>query len=334
MNDAQNQRRRRFLRTSLTAAGVLATPWGLLPAQAAVPGRMVVSFQMPSERMRFTQILLDELHSRYQPDLGSRPVIIPGGAGRVAIETVSRSDPDGATVLIAPSTMLSLVPIIMKPASDPADTLIPVAGIGELVLTFSVGPSVPAQVRTMADYVEWVRSNPRQNSYGVPGLGTATHYVGAEVSRLADVQLRVAGYRGSAAIIEDIATGKIPAGIFPPTGQEDNGRFPQMRVLAVTGERRFPLLPDVPTLLECGLGEPLPTESMGLYLPQGTPDQKVQELAAAVQAVTASPALAAAMWSVGMAPMAFATESYAHKIAAERATWRMLVTRHDFAAGT
>ena len=195
MNDPRNHSPRRVPGISLTAAGILAAPWGLVPARAAVPGRAGIGFQMPPDQNRFKKRSLDGLHKRDRRGFGSTPVIIPGAAGGVAIETVAHADPDGGTCLIAPS----LVPIIMKRPVDPADTLIPVAGICECVPAFSVGPAGAARVLAMADDVEWVCANPRPNSYGVRGLGAATHHVGAEVSRLAAPMSRGRSVRRSSA---------------------------------------------------------------------------------------------------------------------------------------
>jgi len=335
MTSNQDRKRRDFLRMTLTTAGAIAIagPWGLRAARATAAGRAVITFQVPPSGISYFVDLLSAIRANYQPDLGVQPVAMPGLAGGVAMETVAKSPPDGSTVLLAPSTMLSLAPLVWKKPVDPSDSLVPVAGLGQFALGFIVGPAVPAEVMTMSDYILWVRANPRSNSYGVPGLGTATHYVGAEISRLADAPLRVVGYKGVLGLMEDVATGSIPAVVAPVIGPGDLARLPQLRVLAVTGAQRLPSRADVPTLREAGLPDDIPYESLGVFMPIGTPDPKIQELAAAVRAATQTRAVMEGMKASGLFPMTDPNGSYASTLAEERATWQKLVARHDFAAG-
>lgn len=157
--------------------------------------------------------MLADLRTRYQPDLGSQPVALPGVSGALVVETVMRSARDGGTVLIAPSSLATLLPSMRKFPADFIDGLVPVAGIGELLLAFIVGPAVPEHIRTLFGYVEWVRSHPASNSFGVPALGTAPHFVGNELARLADLSLHAVAYKGTLALAQDVQSGSVPAAV-------------------------------------------------------------------------------------------------------------------------
>ena len=329
MNDPHN-RRRRFMRAALATTGALACPWGLPSASAAASGRALIGFQVLPTWIRLLSALLTEVHGHYEPDLGTKVIIVPGGAGSQALEMVNRSPRDGAIVLISPSTVLTMTPALRKSSIDAAGDLIPIAAIGSIPFGFIVGPGVPAHVRTMSDYFAWVRANPASNSYGVPGLGTAPHYVGSEMSRLADVPMRAVGYKGSLALAEDVANGSVPAGMTVVLGSDEGARYAELRMLAVAGNRRLAHLPEIPTLAEAGFAESFPGESLGVFMPAGTPEPKVQQLGDAVAAALQTRTVTDAMIAAVIGPIPPSNEPYAAIIARERTTWRTLVSRHDF----
>ncbi len=325
MNHEQERNRRRFVKTALTVAGAMACTWGMPPAHATMPGRALIGFQVLPSWIQLLSTILTELRGDYEPDLGTRAIVVPGAAGMLALETIRRSPRDGATVLISPSSVLTMTPAVQGARADPADEVLPIAAIGTIPFGFIVGPAVPARIGTLSEYLAWVRTNPAANSYGVPGLGTAPHYVGTEMSRLADLSLRAVGYKGSLALAEDVANGSIPAGLTVVLGHEDSVRYPQLRLLAVAGSRRLAELPHVPTLRESGFAETFPGESLGFFLPNGTPEAKIQQLTAAIRAALQTSAVMAAMTAAVIDPMAAANESYAATISNERSSWRVLV---------
>jgi tripartite-type tricarboxylate transporter receptor subunit TctC len=324
MTNAKERNRRRFVKAALTAAGAMACTWGMPPARAAAQGRVLIGFQTLPTWIHLQSTILTELRGRYEPDLGTKVIIVPGAAGMQALETVNRSPRDGATVLISPSTVLTLAPAVRGTRADPADQLVPIAGIGMVSFGFVVGPAVPARIGTMSEYFAWVRNNPAANVYGVPGLGMAPHYVGTEISRLADLPMRAVGYKGSMALTEDVANGTIPGGVTVVLGHEDSIPYPQVRLLAVAGDRRLTELPDVPTLREAGYAETFPGESLGFFLPTGTPEEKVQQLTIALREALQTSAVTAALKAALLTPMPASNESYAATIAKERTSWRAL----------
>jgi tripartite-type tricarboxylate transporter receptor subunit TctC len=324
--------RRHFLRSTLAATAVLAVAPAMRVARAAETGRALVSFQNYPPSVRLVTSLLTNLQSRYQPDLGTSPVLLPGGSGTVAIDALNKAAPDGATVLIIPSSFVTLVPIINKSARDERAGLLPVAGVGVLQQAFAVGPAVPVEVRTMSDYFHWLAAHPIANTYGVVALGSPTHFVGSELSRLADVPLRVAGYKGNAGLIKDIAGGGVPAGMVLLPSPRGVAGYPGLRLLALTGSLRSPLHPDLPTMKESGFAIDMPEETLGVFLKIGTPEQKVQELKTAVRAVLNLPDVLEAMAEKGMRPMLASDEDYPAAVARERATWTALVAHNSFAS--
>lgn len=320
--------RRRLLKDALIVAAALASP--LCPASAVETGRALLGFQSSPPQLHFLALLLDAIRADYRPDLGDKVVVMPGASGGLAIETVARAPLDGSTVLIAPSSVWTLPSSEPRPV-DPAEALLPVAAIGAAPFAFMVGPAVPATVRTMPDYLRWVRDHPARNGYGVPGLATNTQVIGAELSRRADVALRVTGYKGPLALFDDLVSGAIPAALTLIPAPAEIGRHPAVRLLAVVSSARIDAFPDVATLMEQGLAGPIPTETLGIFVRAGTPAQKVAELESAVRRARQSGAVLEGMATLAMAPVRETPETYERQLTRERTAWKALLaeTRMD-----
>lgn len=315
--------RRRFLRSAL-ALGALGSSRYAIGAPTA--GRVLLGFQLPASQERILDAILAGLQGRYQPDLGRKPVLLLGESGRLSVDAALRAPADGATALVAPSSFVALLPEVRRIADDPVSRIMPVAGIGESTIAFIVGPRVPRSVLTMADYFAWARNNPMMASYAVPGLGTSLHFVGREVMRSADMTLKEVNYRGLQPIFEDVVSGQIAAAFTIVPEADVATRFPMVRILAVASDQRWPTCPDVPTLMELRLMPAPIVESLGFFFADGTPAAKVEELAAAVRAVTATPDIMKAMTGI-LRPMSDPSKPYAQVLADERKMWINLARR-------
>ena len=121
----------------------------------------------------------------------------PGAAGRIAADFVKRAAPDGNTMLQAPAGVITLHPHVFKKLTyDPLTDFSPVAGICNFTFVFTAGPGLPANIRTVADYLAWAKANPTGANYGVPSLGTSLHLAGMLLSRGAGVEMRAIPYKG------------------------------------------------------------------------------------------------------------------------------------------
>jgi tripartite-type tricarboxylate transporter receptor subunit TctC len=103
-----------------------------------------------------------------------------GAAGRIAVDTVKAANPDGATLLLTPYSMMSIYPhIYSKLSYDPFKDFVPVGMASMLSHGLAVGPKVPATVKTVKDYLAWAKANPNDASYGSPAAGSTPHFLGA-----------------------------------------------------------------------------------------------------------------------------------------------------------
>ena len=99
----------------------------------------------------------------------------PGASGRIAVEAVKAADADGSVILFAPLGFVVLFPLIYKTLRYAPADFIPVSTVASFPTLLTVGPKVPGHARTLADFVEWCRTNLKEATYGTPGVGTTLH---------------------------------------------------------------------------------------------------------------------------------------------------------------
>ncbi len=267
------------------AAAFAATPFpGSLLAQGPVltkPARIVVGFPPGGSADLMARALAQQLGG-YAPS-----VIVenkPGAGGRIALEALKNAEPDGSTLVVTPSSMVALYPHVYKKLSyDPLRDFTPVAMMASFPFVLVVGPLVPAQVKTAAEFLAWCRDNPRLAAYASPGNGSTPHFAGVALSRASQVELTHVAYKGGAPAMNDVLGGQIAANMAVISNALPLLQTGKLRALAVTGPARSAALPDVPTLMEAGWRDVQVTEWFGVFLPARAPAEVVQRLNAAVR---------------------------------------------------
>jgi tripartite-type tricarboxylate transporter receptor subunit TctC len=211
-----------------------------------------------------------------------------GAGGQIAIQGVRSLPPDGATLLQTPMSMLGVYPhIYRRLAYDPVADLSPVSLGCTFDFGFAVGPTVPAAVRNVADFMAWCKANPAQANYGSPAAGSVPHFIGVLLGRSAGVDIKHVPYRGTQPAILDMIGGQLPA-VCGPIGEfTQHVAAGKCRLIAATGMSRNRFAPDTPTLVEQGLRDMAFSEWFGFFLPGKAPADVVQRANAALRAALA-----------------------------------------------
>jgi tripartite-type tricarboxylate transporter receptor subunit TctC len=138
----------------------------------------------------------------------------PGAGGRIALDALKHSPPDGTVMALTPSPTLVLNPYIYKTLGyDPIHDFAPVTNVGVTGFDLAVGPKVPEGVRSLNEFVAWCKAHPGEAAYGSPGAGTAHQFLGTMFARAAGINLVHVPYRGAAPAIQDLLAGQIASNI-------------------------------------------------------------------------------------------------------------------------
>ena len=281
--------RRQLLASVLPLAVSLPALGQSPPAALAKPARIVVGFPPGGSADLIGRALAQQMAGY------ASSVIVenkPGAGGRIALETLKTAEPDGSTLVVTPSSMVALYPHVYKKLSyDPLKDFAPVAMVASFPFVLVVGPLVPTQVKTVADFLAWCKANPKLAAYASAGNGSTPHFAGASLARAAQVELTHVAYKGGAPAMNDVLGGQIAANMAVISNALPLLQAGKLRALAVTGATRSPALPDVPTLVEAGYRDAVATEWFGVFLPARTAPEVVAQLNAAVREAVKSKAM-------------------------------------------
>ncbi|ALM86001.1 hypothetical protein ASB57_26345 [Bordetella sp. N] len=190
---------------------------------------------------------------------------------------VMRAKPDGLTILIASNSSHLIAPLLQaKRPFDPVADFEPITMLGSYPLALKVNPAVPA--RNVQELIDLARKTPGKFNFGSVGTGSVTHLAGEQFKHAAGIDITHVPYKGTAALATALIAGQIEMQ-FDSVGSTkplvDAGRA---RALAVTGDTRSALLPDVPTLAEAGIPGVNAIVWVGAFAPKGTPPSIVAKL--------------------------------------------------------
>ncbi|MBX9943007.1 MAG: tripartite tricarboxylate transporter substrate binding protein [Reyranella sp.] len=247
----------------------------------------------------------------------------PGAGGNIATREMLRAPPDGHTVLLATLGMLTVNPYAMKDAGyDPRTDMAPVCLAVDFSNVVVVHPSVPA--RSLAEYLELAR-RPEGMDYGTAGVGSAGHLGGELLKARSGARLNHVPFRGGAPAMNDLLAGHIPSLIASAPTATPFMREGRIRALAVTGAKRSPFDPGVPTIAEQGFPGYAATNWYGVVVSSKVPPEIVATLNALVNRALAAPEVRAAYAQQGMETLGGTSAEAAAHMARETEIWKKVV---------
>jgi tripartite-type tricarboxylate transporter receptor subunit TctC len=322
--------RRRFVQA--TASMLLPALAAPARAQAALESVKIITGFPPGGT---SDALCRRVAAKLTPGYARSAVVEnrTGAGGQIAIQGVRALPPDGATLLQTPMSMLGIYPhIYRKLAYDPVADLSPVSVGCTFDFGFAVGPSVPATVRNIADFLAWCKANPTQANYGSPAAGSQPHFIGVLLGRSAGIELRHVPYRGTQPAILDMIGGQVQA-VCGPIGEfTQHVAAGKCRLLAATGASRSRFAPETPTLVEQGLRDMAFNEWFGFYLPGKAPAEVVQRANAALRAALADKETVDGLAVMGLEAKSSTPAELAAMLDADTRRWGPIVKAIGFTA--
>lgn len=317
--------RRAIVAAACALAGAIALP-AVAQGQASWPShpvRLVVPFPASGA----TDLVARVVAQRMSQDLGQQLVIDnrPGAGGTIGTGEAAKASPDGYTLLFTTSSTHAISPHLMTRLAYKADKdFTPIAEIGGAASILLVTPSLP--VRNVQELIAHAKAHPGALNYASSGNGTIVHLNAAAFAARAGLQLTHVPYKGTAQSITDLAAGQVHL-LFDsiPTGMPHvaSGR---LRALAVTGDKRSALAPDLPTVAESGLPGYSSVTWFGVYGPAGMKPELVARINQAFNKAIQNPEVVASLAKQGVEAASPRTPAqFAAMVQADSVRWAQVI---------
>jgi tripartite-type tricarboxylate transporter receptor subunit TctC len=247
-------------------------------AQAAYPSRPI-RFVAPFPPGGSSDVLCRLLGQKLSERLGQAVAVEnrPGAGGNIGHEFAAKQPPDGYTILISSSSTLATNPHLYKRLGfDPVADFAPVSMVASAGQVLVVHPAVPA--KSVTELVALAKSKPGQLNFGSGGKGIQSHISGEMFKAATGVDIVHVPYKGTVQAVSDLVAGQVQLVFADMVPAMPHIRAGRLRALAVTTEKRSPVLPDVPTMIESGIPGYRAGVWWAVVSPRGTPAAVVARL--------------------------------------------------------
>jgi tripartite-type tricarboxylate transporter receptor subunit TctC len=272
----------------------------IITAAHAFPDR-VVRLIVPFPPGGVTDMAARAIGQQLSAKWGQQVVIEnkPGAGGVIGVEAVTRSSPDGYTLLMATNGEITInAAIFAKPKYDAQKDLIPIAMATNTPFVWSA--NLNSRINSLAELVSAAKAKPGELSYSSAGLGSSSHMATEQFAAAAGIKLLHVPYRGGAPAATALVSGDVPVSAVSLSSLLpilDSGK---VKLLAITSEKRSSLAPEVPTVSETGVLKDFQTSVWtALFAPAGTPESVVSKIKADLIEVLKEPGLVARLEKVG-----------------------------------
>lgn len=248
----------------------------------------------------------------------------PGAGGLLGADIVAKSKPDGYTLLLGQTGPNAINPALFKDLPyDPIKDFAPVIQLTSYPYVIIAHPSIPA--KTLQELIEQSRAQPGRYTFGTAGLGSSAQLAGEMLMRETGIKMVHVPFKGAGPAllntishVVDVTFGDMASA----TPQVNAGK---VRALAVTGPKRVPLLPDVPTVAELGYPGFDAQAWHGVYAPANTPDAIIDKLNRAIAVVLKEPEVIKRLQGDGIEPIGESPQAFAEYTAKEVKKWGDIV---------
>ena len=317
----------RFLANGLRTLGIAALIGASAATQAQVwperPVRLVVPFPAGGA----TDLVARVIAQRVSKDIGQQVIVDnkAGAGGTIGSAEAAKATADAYTLLLTTSSTHAISPHLMpRLPYDAVKDFTPIAHLADAASVLLVTPSLP--VTTVAELIDYAKKHPGQLNYASSGNGTIVHLTTEAFKAQAGVFITHVPYRGTALAIPDVIAGSVQVLIDAiPSGMPHvkNGR---LRALAVTGDKRSALAPELPTVAEAGLPGFSSVTWFGLYAPRGLKADLVARVHDAFEKATHAPDVLESLVKLGVEPAPLGSPAqFAAMVSADSQRWARII---------
>jgi tripartite-type tricarboxylate transporter receptor subunit TctC len=290
------QSTRRAALGALAGAALLATaPASFAQAWPGKPVRILIGAPPGGTADIVARLLADGLQKEW-----GQPVIVeakPGAAGMIAMQDFLSQPADGYNLLVSVNALVTEIPHVIKVRFDPFKDVKPVADLARSGLVFVANPALPA--KNVPELVAYAKANPGKLSYASYSAGTISHTMGLELNKAAGIDLNHVPYKGSPPALQDLAGGHVQLMFDGPATSIPMIKGGKVKALAVSGPKRNPALPEVPTFAEQGFPALDEVAWMGLWIKPEVPAELQAKIRQATLKVMTQPLVQTRLTELG-----------------------------------
>ena len=325
-----NTQRRRIVQALAAAPFALALP--ALRAQANFPDKPV-RIVVPFAAGNTLDTALRQVAEVFSRNTGQQLVVDnkPGGSGIIAAQIVMQAPPDGYTLLLTNTSMLTINPhTFSKLPYDAEKSFKPVTNFLGSAMVMAVNASVPAN--DVKEFVVWAKANPGKVSFASFTAGNSSHFAGVILNQRAGLDMTHVPFNGTPPAVQNLVGGQVHAAFLPLLAVKPHVESGKVKVLAVTSPQRSPLMPTVPTFREQGYPE------MDIYIwaaigaPAGTPDAVIARLNTAFVGILKTQEIRDKWRTMDFEPLPSTPEEFARYAQADSKRWAEAVKISGFKA--
>lgn len=250
-----------------------------------------------------------------------QPVIVDnraGAAGAIGTEAVAKAEPDGYTLLMGSTTVISVNPALQKLPYQPTD-FAPITMVAFVPHMLVIPAEVPAN--SLKEFVAYVKANPGKVSYASAGPGTPHHIAGEMFKSMAGVDMLQVPYKGTGPALIDLLANRVQFMSVEAVAALPHVKAGKLKALGVATAQRNQLAPDIPTVGEAGLPGFEVTAWYGVVAPKGVPRQAAATLANAISKGLETEAFRAKLSGMGATPVGGTPEQFGEILTRENAKW-------------
>jgi tripartite-type tricarboxylate transporter receptor subunit TctC len=242
----------------------------------------------------------------------------PGGGTLIGAEIVARAPPDGYTLMLVDSVHV-LAPLLLKAPFDPIRDFTPIATVAQGELVLLLHPSLPPN--NLTDFLAYARARPGKLLYATPAIAGAQHLATEMFNVAAAIQTQHVPYKGAGPALIALVGGEVSMYFATVATGTPHVKAGKVKAIAVTGKKRSPLLPDVPTFEEAGMPSFYTQRrpGYGIVGPAGVPKPTIDKLSAEVARHLAQPEFRDSLISLGLDPNVSTPSQYADALKAAMA---------------
>jgi tripartite-type tricarboxylate transporter receptor subunit TctC len=245
-----------------------------------------------------------------------------GGGGIIGTAALLQAPADGYTLLLASSTHV-INPLLLPVPYDAIKDFAAVTTLYSSELVLVANSSLPAN--NLQEFIALAKSQPGKLNYGVVSLGGTTHLAGEMLNVMSGIKTQHVAYKGAGPAMQDLIGGQVQFSFVAPAAALTYVKSGQLKALAISGERRLPAMPQVPTFAEAGLPDFTARIWFGILARAGTPKEIVDKLSVEITRIMALPEMKEKLLAQGLEPLIAGPEQFSAVLKSDMARYANLV---------